>query len=180
MVGGSIIARFESVAALTEAVKAARAAGYSRMEAYAPFPVPEVAAALGFRERMVPILALIAGVVVAGGAYLMQWYSAVISYPYVTGGKPLHSWPAFLLIPYELGILAAVITAVVVMLVGNRLPKPYHPAFDWPTFDRASSDGFFLLIEYDDDSAVASSLQRRHVAEILQRQHAAEIKELTP
>lgn len=178
MPGGSIIARFESVEALTDAVKAVRAAGYSRLEAYTPFPVPEVVAALGFRERMVPILALIAGVFVAGGAYLLQWYSAVVAYPFVTGGKPLHSWPAFLLIPYELGILAAVITAVVVMLAGNRLPRPHHRAFDWPEFDRASGDGFFLLIEYGDDQAVRSFLQRQHVAQILQQQHAAEIKEL--
>ncbi|MDN5850229.1 MAG: DUF3341 domain-containing protein [Nitrococcus sp.] len=176
----SLIARFESVAALTDAIEAARAAGYQRLEAYAPFPVPEVDAALGFRERMIPVTALIAGVLVAGGAYFMQWYSAVISYPYVVAGKPLHSWPAFLVIPFELGILAAVITAVVVMLAGNRLPQPYHPAFDWPEFERASSDGFFLLIEYDDDSTVISSLQRQHVTEILQRQYAAQIKELTP
>ncbi|MDN5872289.1 MAG: DUF3341 domain-containing protein [Nitrococcus sp.] len=176
----SLIARFESVAALTGAINAARAAGYQRLEAHAPFPVPEVDAALGFRERMIPVAALIAGVLVAGGAYFMQWYSAVISYPYVVSGKPLHSWPAFLVIPFELGILAAVITAVVVMFIGNGLPKPHHPVFDWPQFDRASSDGFFLLIEYGDDSTVISSLQRGHVAEILERQHAAEIKELTP
>lgn len=169
MAGGSIIARFESVEALTDAIKAARTAGYSRMEAYAPFPVPEVASALGFRERMMPMLALIAGVLVAGGTYFLQWYSAVVDYPFVTGGKPLHSWPAFLLIPFELGILAAVVTAFVTMLAGNRLPKPYHPAFDWTAFDRASGDGFFLLIEHDDGQAVVS---------FLQQQHAAEIKEL--
>lgn len=176
----SVIARFESAAALTSAIKAARAAGYSRIDAYAPFPAPEVISALGVRERLVPVAALIAGVLVAAGAYFMQWYSAVISYPYVVAGKPLHSWPAFLVIPFELGILAAVITAVAVMLIGNRLPKPHHPVFDWPEFDRASSDGFFLLVEYDDDSTVISSLQRRQIAEILGRQQAAQIKELEP
>lgn len=162
----SMIARFESVEALADAIKAARAAGYWRLEAHAPFPVPEVDAALGFRERRIPAAALIAGVVVAAGTYFMQWYSAVIAYPYVVHGKPLHSWPAFLVIPFELGILAAVLTAVVVMLAGNRLPKPHHPAFDWPAFDRASSDGLFLLIEYDDGQSLVAFFQKHGAAEI--------------
>lgn len=166
MADAAVIARFEDAEALAEATRAARAAGFRRLEAHSPFPVPEVAAALGFREHMVPVLALIAGVLVAGGAYLMQWYSAVISYPYVVHGKPLHSWPAFLVIPFELGILAAVLTAVVVMLAGNRLPKPHHPAFDWAAFDRASSDGFFLLIEHDDSQALVAFFQRTGAAEI--------------
>ena len=32
-------------------------------------------------------------------AYWLQWYSAVIDYPLNVGGRPLNSWPVFLLVP---------------------------------------------------------------------------------
>lgn len=146
----SVIARFETTEALVAAARAARAAGHGDVEAYAPFAVPGLAEALGFRERWIPVVALCAGVLVAAGVLFMQWYAAVVSYPFVVGGKPLASWPAFMLITFETSILAAVLAGIATMLIGNRLPQPYHPAFDWPVFDRASGDGFFLLITADD------------------------------
>lgn len=171
MASSSVIARFATAEELLGAVRAARQAGYQRLEAYAPFPVPGLSEALAFRERRLPLVALAAGVVSALFFYGMQWYSAVLDYPFVLGGKPLNSWPAFLLVTFEMGILGAVLAAFLTMLVDNGLPKPYHRVFNWTRFERASGDGFFLLIEVADSAPVIA---------FFREQHAAEIKELEP
>jgi hypothetical protein len=166
MADPNIIARFETPEQLLSAVKAARRAGYRRLEAYAPFPVPGLAEALSFRDRRIPMLALAAALLSALVFYLMQWASLVLDYPFVVGGKPLNSWPVFLIVTFEMGILGAVLTAFLMMLVGNRLPKLYHPVFDWASFDRASDDSFFLQIEDPDGAAVTAFFRDQQAAEI--------------
>ena len=160
----SVIGRFERPEDLIAAVRAAREAGYRRMDAYAPFPVPGLEEALGYHERWIPLVALVAAIGAGIGTFFMQWYSAVIAYPFVVGGKPLNSWPAFVLPTTAFCILAAVLGAFLAMLAANRLPQPYHPAFNWPAFDRASEDGFFLMLE-GEPSGSAREFMRARAAE---------------
>ena len=145
-----IMAEFREPEQLVAAARAAYKAGYRKMDAYSPYAVEGVAEAIGFHKTRVPLVVLLGGICGAVIAYVMQWYSAVIHYRLNVGGRPPHSWPAFIPITFELTVLFAAIAAVIGMLAMNGLPKPYHPVFNAPEFKLASQTRFFLCIEADD------------------------------
>ncbi len=145
-----VVAEFTTPDGLVIACKKARAAGYSRMDAYTPYPLEEAAEAIGFTKTQVPLLTLIGGILGGLSGYLLQYWVHVLAYPMNVGGRPLHSWPSFIIITFEMTILFAGITAVVGMLTLNGLPQPYHPIFNHPRFTAASRDRFFLCIEAAD------------------------------
>lgn len=145
-----LMAEFASPAELLAAARRTREEGYTRMDAYTPFPVEELAEALGFHRTRLPLVVLAGGLVGLVGGYFLQYYAAVVDYPLNVGGRPFHSWPAFIVPTFEMTILGASFAAVLGMLGMNKLPQPYHPVFNAPRFALASRDRFFLAIEARD------------------------------
>lgn len=142
-----LMAEFRQPDALVRATRAVRAAGHTRIEAFAPFSVPDLPEAIGFTGgRAVPRATLAGGIIGGVGGYFLQWYAATQSYPINVGGRPLHSWPMFIPVTFEMTILCAAIFAVVAMLWANGLPRLHHPVFATPDFDLASRDRFFLCL----------------------------------
>jgi hypothetical protein len=145
-----LLAEFERAEQLLHATEQAVQAGYRRLDAYSPQPVEGLDEALRFRPRYLQWVIFLLGLGGGAGAYFMQYYACVVDYPLLVAGRPLHSWPAFIPITFELTILAAALTAAFGMLAANRLPMPYHPVFHVESFARASQDRFFLCIECSD------------------------------
>ena len=145
-----LIAEFADDKALVDAARRARAAGYRRVDAYAPFSIEGLSDALGFRRDRVALITLLGGIVGGMGGYFLQWYSAVIDYQINSGGRPLHSWPAFIPPTFEMTVLGAALAAFFGMLILNGLPRLVHPIFNAPEFDLASRNRFFLCIEARD------------------------------
>ena len=141
-----VLAEFETPQQLVAAARAVRDSGYRRFESYSPFPVHGLAAAMGFRSSRLPLLVFAGGVLGCVGGCAFQYWVSAIAYPLNIGGRPLNSWPSFIPVMFELTILVAALAAVLGMLALNGLPRPHHPLFGIPSFDRATSDGFFLCV----------------------------------
>jgi Protein of unknown function (DUF3341) len=168
-----MMAEFDTATRLVEAARQTSEAGYRKIDAYSPFPVEELAEAIGFHSNRVPLVVLIGGILGGLSGYLMQYWISAINYPVNVGGKPLHSWPAFIVVTFEMTILFAGISAVFGMLALNGLPMPYHPVFNVPRFAFATKDRFFLIIfssdvKYDPTGtrSFLESLNPRSISEV--------------
>ena len=145
-----LMAEFDGVNELVDAVKATRAAGYRQYDAYTPFPVEAVSEAMGDHTNRLPLLVLLGGIAGLVGGYALAYWTSAIDYPLNVGGRPFNSWPAFIPITFETTILCAALATVLGMLGLNGLPMPYHPVFNAERFALASRDRFFLCIEARD------------------------------
>jgi hypothetical protein len=145
-----VMAEFENPTAVVEAARSAYDEGYRRMDAFSPYPIEELTEALRIKSTRLPLIVLIGGIVGCLGGYALCYWVSAIVYPLNVGGRPLHSWPAFIPVTFECTILVAAFAAVFGMLALNRLPEPYHPVFNVDRFELASRNHFFLCIEARD------------------------------
>jgi hypothetical protein len=141
-----LMAEFDAPTDLVEAARKTHQAGFQKIDAYSPFPVEELAEAIGFHKNSVPLIVLVGGLLGGLSGYLMQYWISAVNYPINVGGKPFNSWPAFIVVTFEMTVLFAGIAAVFGMLALNGLPMPYHPVFNVPRFAFATKDRFFLII----------------------------------
>jgi hypothetical protein len=145
-----LLAEFRSPHEVVEAAKRAKEAGYRHLDGYSPYPIEELSEALEFHRSPLPKLVLAGGILGLLAGWGLEYWSSVIAYPMNIGGRPVNSWPSFIIPAFETTILFAAGTAVFGMLALNGLPQPYHPVFNVPDFALASRDRFFIGIEARD------------------------------
>jgi hypothetical protein len=165
-----LIAEFASEAALVSAVDGLQAEGFTGLEAVTPHAVEALADKLPGRPSPIPLVILIAAIVGLVGGFGMEVYASTVSYPINIGGRPLNSWPAFIPIAFEIGVLFAIVSGFFAFLIVNRLPALHVPGMDASIFRDGSRDGYLLTIRTDDAARlrpVLAELQPVRVAEWL-------------
>jgi hypothetical protein len=139
------LAMYATTEQLTKALRQLRAAGYTQLEVYLPYPDEAIDELLPSKPTPIGWIILVAGLIGGGAAYFMQWYAAH-DYALNVGGRPLHSWPSFVPITFELTVLTAAVTGLAALLMLSLLPRLDHPLYNSPRFLRASQDRFFLCV----------------------------------
>jgi len=166
-----LLAEYESPEALILAARGLRDAGYTRWDAHTPFPVHGLEKAMGLSGSMVPLAVLVLGLGGAAAGMTLQWWVSTMEYPLRVRGKPMFSWPAFVPITFECGVLGGALGAVFGFLGLARLPRHHHPLFASQRFERFSDDRFFLSVESADPhwggaQALLAKLGARHLERI--------------
>lgn len=165
-----LLAEFNTPTELVAAARKTREAGYTKTDAFSPFPIHEMDEALGIKRSILSFMIFGGGLIGLLGGLGMQVYLMGVEYPLNVGGRPFLSWPSFIPITFECTILLASATAVFGMLFLNGLPQPYHPVFNVPRFALASREKFFLVIETSDPN-----FKYEETAEFMQGLHPQEV-----
>ena len=142
-----VSAEFTTPEAMVAAVVALRDRGLGRLDTYTPVPVPGAAAALRLPGQPIHPFAL--GGILVGGVLMMAMctWATTVDYVFNIGGRPLFSWPAFVIPCVSFAMLIGVLAIMLAMLVLNRLPRLNHPAFNIPHFTRVTDERFFMAVE---------------------------------
>ena len=134
-----LLAEFEDPGDLIRAARQCREDGWRRMDCYSPYPLEAAAEAIGFHRDKVALLTLIGGLMGLTAMFLLEVWINTLAYPLNIAGRPLYSWPAFLIPAYEWTILWAGLSAAFGMIALNGLPQLYHPVFNAPNFRDGAS-----------------------------------------
>ena len=145
-----ILAEYADPDALIHASRGVRDAGYTRWDAHSPFPVHGLEQAMGLGRSWVSAFVLVMGLGGAALGMLLQWWVSTTAYPLVISGKPLFSWPAFIPITFECGVLGGATGAVLGFLLFSKLPRHHHALFESERFARVNDDAFFISVEASD------------------------------
>lgn len=168
-----LMAEFETPTKLVNAAREVRSRGYWKVEAYSPFPIEELNHALRLPRNKLPLIVLLGGILGGLTGYLLQYWSTVWYYPLNIAGRPLHSWPMYIIITFEVTVLFAAGAAFFGTLALCGFPAPYHPVFNVDRFALASRNRFFLVVE-----AADPIFDRRETAAILEGLDAREVTEV--
>jgi hypothetical protein len=130
-----ILASFDHLDSAVEAIESLRKAGFKRkwIRAYAPLPEHTLEHAMGYGQSPVRVFALVGALTGTAAGFSLAIFTAT-DWPLVTGGKPIVSIPAYVVIAFELTILFGALSTVIGLLINTRLPnlKPqvvYDPEF---------------------------------------------------
>jgi Protein of unknown function (DUF3341) len=158
-----LIAEFTDANALLAAARDSQSAGDRVIDAFSPFPIEGLSELLGATSTRLRVAMAIGGLIIAGLMLGAEYYSAVIGYPVNSGGRPLNSWPTFVMPPFAVGILGAAVFGFIALMWETGLPRLNDPLFDVAGFDQASQKRFLLAIaptSQSDMSVTAERLRR--------------------
>jgi len=145
-----VVADFDTPEDLLRAIRTVRLAGYSRLEAYTPFPIHGIDEAMGERRSPLGRIVFVVGLAGLASAVAMQWWTGAVDYKLVIAGKPLFAFEPSVPIMFELTVLFASFAAVLGMLALNKLPQYYHPFFNYSRHTGSTNDRFQLAVESGD------------------------------
>ncbi|MFP4367181.1 MAG: DUF3341 domain-containing protein [Bacteroidales bacterium] len=163
-----IIAVFDNDRSLVAAIKRLMDNKIPVADAHTPFPVHDVLKLLG-RESRLPYFSVFAGICTVILVFAFLYYTAVIDYPLIYGGKPPFSFPSFVVIIYLLTILLTFIFTVLVFQVRSGL----YPGKEAELAFSGSTDDKFVILLGGEDAL--SDEMKGMASSILEESGAVEI-----
>lgn len=148
----ALLADFAEQMALESAVKALAEHRFARVETYTPMPREKQSAG-----STLPLCMFVAGMLGFIGFFLLMTYGDVTAYPLDIGGRPKFSWPAFVPIAFELGVLCAMATGFFGFFIVCRMPQLYRPEDQCAAMRGATRDQWLVMVDCQDAQELAAA-----------------------
>ncbi len=162
-----IVGVFGQLDATVAAIEALKARGFANYRVYSPVPRPELADALVQKPSAVRLFTLF-GALFGTAFGFFYAIGTSLDWPLITGGKPIVSWPPFIVIGFETTILLGALITVGGMFLLAGLPKLGRaPGYD----PRFSNDKFGVV-------AFGGPAQLAEAREIFAKAGAEEVKDV--
>lgn len=138
-------------------------------EVFTPYPIHEVFQILKRTTRL-PTAAYFFGLFGVAATLGFLYYTSVVSWPIVYGGKPFNSFPSFVVVTIVLTIFTVTVLGLGLFSARSKL----FPGRDNTIFDiRATDNRFIIVVESDKISGEKATnlLQQSGAIEILNREY---------
>ena len=147
-----VVGVFGQLDATVAALETLKTRGYANYRVYSPVPRPELADVLARKESPVRLFTLVGAL--SGTAFGFFYAIATsLDWPLITGGKPIISWPPFIVIGFETTILLGSLITVGGMFLLAGLPKLGRA----PGYDPRFSDDKFGVVAFGGPAQLAEA-----------------------
>lgn len=155
-----VAAEFADPEALLTAAVRLRERGMGFVDAFSPLPIPGMGAALSLREPWLGAVALGGALLGGVGCFGMIVYATIVGYPILVAGRPLFSWPYYVIPSFAAAMMVGAVLVFAAMLFLNRLPRLNHPVFNIDGINGVTQDRLFLVIEARSDDFDTMAVER--------------------
>ena len=162
--GYGLLASYEYLDSTVAAIKRLKKARIKKMTVYAPYPEHHLDHAIGGPESPVRLFTLVGALTGTATGFALPIFASM-DWPLVTGGKPIVSIPAFVVIAFELTILFGALSTVIGLFINSRLPHRQRIVIYDPEFS-AGRFGIFVPTTAEESEKVREILQEFEPVEI--------------
>ncbi len=163
-----ILGIFDDEEKLISSVRSIRDKGIKISDVISPYPVSEVIHMLKLKTRL-PALALMYGVFGLVATFAFLYWTSVINYPIVIGGKPLNSL-SFIIIMFVMVVNVTVMFTTTTFFLREKKGPGAKPTFNYP---RITDDRFVIIVDTQpdlDEEMVNRLLKEGGAVEITQQE----------
>jgi len=137
-------------------------------DVFSPFPLEHVWKKLKLKTR-IPLATFLYGAFGTASVYAFLYWSSVVNYPLIFGGKPANSL-SFVIIMFVIAILSGVIFTLLTFLIREKLWPGKHVELPDP---RTTDDKFVIVIE---ESQQMDEVSVQKIDDLLKSSGAVEVK----
>jgi hypothetical protein len=159
---------FDEPEGALEAAGDLQGAGFDRPELISPIPLEGVEEVLGEKKSIIKRFTFFGAIFGGLSGFALAAGTAVL-FVHPSGGRPIITFPPFLIITYEMTILFGIVATVLGFLISARLPAIRERLY----VPEAAVDKFAVTVPCDNDE------QFEQAAAILRNAGADEIRQLS-